>query len=64
VLWVLLALMLAGAAAGLIRRFATAAGRQRAAARRARWEQRPYAPDDDEDFLRELDDRRRLHGDD
>ena len=58
----MLALMLAAGAAALIRRFGTEAGRQRAAERRAQRDQRPFAPDDDDEFLRELD-RRHLHGD-
>ena len=59
----MLALMLAAGATCLIRRYGTEAGRRRAAERRLQRDQRPFAPDDDEEFLRELD-RRRLHGDD
>lgn len=62
-LWFLLVALLATAPAYLIWRYGSEDGRTRAAARKRDREQRPYAPDDDEEFLRELD-RRRLHGDD
>lgn len=62
-LWFWLVVILAAGPAYAFWRCATPAGRLRAAARRLHRDERPYAPDDDEDFLRELD-RRRLHGDD
>ena len=62
-LWFWLVVLLAAGPAYLIWRYASPAGRLRAAARRLQRESRPFAPDDDEEFLRELD-RRRLHGDD
>jgi hypothetical protein len=63
VLWLLLAALVATVPAYLTWRYGSDQGRAWAAARKLDRGQRPFAPDDDEEFLRELD-RRRLHGDD